>query len=78
MQKCPSPKLRIYIVHFLLPKTNEKKKKTCDSYLEYDSTLKYNEHEQREERVVPILVQTPQTDTENLKDEERGHSMFLE
>ena len=41
-----------------------------------NSAFKDNQHEQREEGVVPIFVQAPKRDTEYLKNEERGRRML--
>lgn len=38
--------------------------------LEDSRALKDDQHEQREETVVPVLVEAPQSDTEDLEDEE--------
>ena len=43
-----------------------------------NGALENDEHEQGEERVVPVFVQHPQTDAEDLEDEEGGDGVFLE
>jgi len=48
------------------------------TYLPDDGGLKYDQHEQGEERVVPVLIQAPKSDTENLENEEGGDGVFLE
>ena len=40
--------------------------------------LEYHQHEQGEDRVVPVLVQAPQTDTEHLEHEEWGRGSLYE
>jgi len=47
-------------------------------YLPHNSTLEYDEHDKGEEGVIPVLVQTPQSNTENLEDKEGCYSMFFE
>ena len=47
-------------------------------YLPDDGGFKDDEHEEGEDRVVPVLVQTPESDTKDLEDEEWGHGMFFE
>ena len=44
--------------------------------LEDDCAFEYNQHESREETVVPVFVQAPESHTENLEDEERCDSML--
>jgi hypothetical protein len=46
--------------------------------LEYDRTLKHYEHEQCEQAVVPVFIQAPQPDAENLKNKERGRGVLGE
>lgn len=46
--------------------------------LPHNRALESDKHEQGEDRVVPVLVETPQADTEQLEDEERRHSVLLE
>lgn len=46
------------------------------SYLEHDSAFENDQHEKSEQAVVPIFVQTPESDTEDLEDKERRGSMF--
>lgn len=48
------------------------------AHLEYNGALEHNQHEQGEQTVVPILVETPEGDAEDLEDEEGGSSMFTE
>lgn len=45
-------------------------------YLEYDGALKDDEHEEGKETVVPVLVETPESDTEYLKDKKGGGCVF--
>ena len=40
--------------------------------------LEYDQHEEGEDGVVPVLVQTPQTNTENLKNKEWCSCSFNE
>ena len=40
--------------------------------------FKGNQHEQGEQRVVPLFVHAPQGDTEDLKHKERRHGVLLE
>lgn len=40
--------------------------------------LEHDEHDEGENTVVPVLVQTPQSDAENLEDKERSDRTFLE
>jgi hypothetical protein len=40
--------------------------------------LKDHEHEQREQAVVPVFIQAPQTDAENLKNRERRCGVLSE
>jgi hypothetical protein len=44
--------------------------------LEHNCALKYDQHEPREQTVVPVFIQTPQGDAENLEHEERRNSML--
>lgn len=46
--------------------------------LEDNGTFEDHQHERGEERIVPVLVQAPQSHTEHLKDEEWGHGMLSE
>jgi hypothetical protein len=39
-------------------------------HLPNDGALKYDQHEESEYTVIPILIQAPKSDAENLKDEE--------
>lgn len=48
-----------------------------DLYLPHDRAFEYNKHEEREERVIPILVQTPQSHAKDLEDEEWRDGMLL-
>jgi hypothetical protein len=50
----------------------------CLDTLEYHSAFKDNQHEKSKQRVVPVLIQTPQTNAENLKHEEGSYGVFLE
>ena len=43
-----------------------------------DSALEDNQHEEGEQRVVPVLIQHPKSNTEDLENEERRNSMLLE
>ena len=47
-------------------------------YLPHNGTLKHDKHEEREETVVPILVQTPKGDAEDLEDKKRCCCVFRE
>lgn len=42
----------------------------------YDRALEHDEHEQSEQAVVPIFVQTPECDAEDLEDEEWGNTVL--
>ncbi|CAI6099130.1 unnamed protein product [Clonostachys chloroleuca] len=46
--------------------------------LPHDCTFEHDQHEESEERVVPILIKHPQANAEHLEDEERGDGVFLE
>jgi hypothetical protein len=46
------------------------------SYLRDCSALEDDQHEQCEKRVVPVLVEAPECDAEDLEDEERRSRMF--
>jgi hypothetical protein len=46
--------------------------------LPHNGALEGDEHEERKEGIVPILVEHPQADTEDLEDKERGDGMFPE
>ena len=46
--------------------------------LPHHSALESNEHEQGKERVVPVLVEHPKSDTEDLEDKERCDGVLLE
>ena len=46
--------------------------------LPHNGALESNEHEQREERVVPVFIEHPQSNTEDLEDEERCNGVLLE
>lgn len=46
--------------------------------LPHNRALESDKHEQGEDRVVPVFIETPQADTEQLEDEERRHSVLLE
>ena len=46
--------------------------------LEDHSTLKDDQHECGEQRIIPILVQAPQSDAEHLEDEERRDGVLSE
>ena len=48
------------------------------SYLVGYGTLKHDEHEKSEQAVVPVLVQHPQRNAENLEYKERCRRMFPE
>ena len=41
-----------------------------------DRTLEHDKHEQCEQTIIPILVQTPQGDTEDLKNKKRCSGLF--
>jgi hypothetical protein len=43
-----------------------------------NSAFKGDEHEEREERIVPILIEEPEADAEDLENEEWRNSMLLE
>lgn len=43
-----------------------------------DCALEGDEHEEGKERVVPVLIEHPQTNTEDLEDEEGRDGMLLE
>lgn len=47
-------------------------------YLPHNSTLKHNKHKECEETVVPILIQTPKGDAEDLEDKEGRCGVFRE
>jgi hypothetical protein len=47
-------------------------------YLPHHSAFENEEHEEGEKRIVPILIQTPQSDTKDLEDEEWRNGVFLE
>lgn len=47
-------------------------------YLPHDSALKHNKHKECEETVVPILVETPKGNAEDLEDKERCCGVFRE
>ena len=49
-----------------------------DTHLPDHRALKNDKHEQGEEAVVPVLVQTPESDTEHLEDEERCRCVLSE
>ena len=44
----------------------------------HDRALEHDEHEQSEQAVVPIFVQTPECHAENLEDEEWGNTVLCE
>jgi hypothetical protein len=46
--------------------------------LEYDSAFKHDQHEKGKQGIVPVLIQTPQTDAKDLEHKERSNSVFLE
>jgi hypothetical protein len=46
------------------------------THLEDDGAFKDDQHEEGEERVVPVLVQTPETDTEELEHKEGRHRVL--
>jgi hypothetical protein len=46
------------------------------TYLKDDSTFKDNQHEQSKQGLIPILVQTPKCNTENLENKEWSDGMF--
>jgi len=50
----------------------------CLNTLENHSAFKDNQHEKGKQRVVPVLVQTPQTNAENLEHEEGCYGVLLE
>ena len=43
-----------------------------------NSALKHDEHEQREYRVIPVFIQAPEADAEDLKNEERRGRVLSE
>ena len=43
-----------------------------------ENGLEHDEHNQREDGIVPVLVQAPQRHTKHLEDEERRRGAFLE
>ena|ERR1700733_7596215 len=45
-------------------------------YLEHHGAFEYDQHEQSEEAVVPILVKAPQGNAEDLKDKERRRGVL--
>lgn len=47
-------------------------------YLENNSALKHYQHEEREETIIPIIVQAPKGYAEYLEYEEGGCSVFTE
>lgn len=47
-----------------------------DTHLPDNGAFKDNQHEQREQTVIPVLVQAPQRNTEHLEDEERRRRML--
>lgn len=49
---------------------------SLDTHLEDDRALEDDEHKRGEERVVPVLVQAPEGDTEHLEDKERGDGVL--
>lgn len=49
-----------------------------ETYLPDDSGLKDDQHDEGEDGVVPVLVQAPKGNTEDLEDEEGCNSVFLE
>ena len=48
------------------------------AYLKDNGTLENDQHESRKKRIVPVLVQAPQSNAEYLKDKERCHRMLSE
>jgi hypothetical protein len=46
------------------------------TYLKDDSTFKYDQHEQSKQGIIPILVQTPKSNTEDLENKEWSDGMF--
>jgi hypothetical protein len=46
------------------------------AHLEDHGTLEDNQHERGKQRVIPVLVQTPERHTKHLEDEERRYSVF--
>lgn len=46
------------------------------TYLPDNGAFEYDKHEQGEQTVIPILIETPEGDTEYLKDKERRCSVF--
>ena len=42
----------------------------------HNCTFKHDKHEQRKQAAVPVLVETPQRDTESLDSEEGRSGMF--
>jgi hypothetical protein len=43
-----------------------------------DSTLEHDKHEEGKERIIPVLIKHPKSDTEYLEDEEWGDCVLLE
>lgn len=50
-------------------------RKPCP-YLPDDGTFKYNQHEQSKQAIVPIFIQNPETNAENLEYEKGGGGVF--
>jgi hypothetical protein len=53
-----------------------KAKEKKAAHLPDDGTLEDDEHEKGEETVIPIFIETPEGDTEDLEDEERGGGLL--
>jgi len=51
---------------------------TAKTHLPDNSALEHNQHEERKQAVIPILIQTPKADAEDLEDEEWGGCLFRE
>lgn len=48
------------------------------AYLSDYGRLEADQHHECKHGIIPVLVQTPETDAKHLKDEEWRHSMLLE
>jgi hypothetical protein len=52
--------------------------KYLPTHLPYNCTFKHNQHKQREQAKIPILVQTPKRNAEDLEYEKWRRGMFAE
>lgn len=50
--------------------------RSVSTHLENGSTFENDQHEQRKQRVIPVLVHAPKSRTKHLKDKERSDGMF--